>query len=124
MLRELLQLVETAEGPLSLTDLGRQLNVDAPVLEAMLQHWVRKGRLIVEGRGSAGEQGSRGAGVKGSPTELLLSPALPPPCSPAGGGGGCGSCAGMTSCPFVARLPVTYRVNTVPRAALGPNAAD
>ena len=40
MLRELLQLVETAEGPLSLTDLGRQLNVDAPVLEANLINYL------------------------------------------------------------------------------------
>ena len=49
MLRELLRLVETAEGPISLSDLARQLGVDAAVLDGMLQHWVRKGRLVVEG---------------------------------------------------------------------------
>ena len=84
MLRELLRLVETAEGPISLTDLARQLGVDAAVLEGMLQHWVQKGRLVVDGRASVAACASMG---------------------------GCGSCAGVTSCPFVARLPVTYRLN-------------
>jgi hypothetical protein len=82
MLRELLRLVEAAEGPIRLSDLSRQLDVDAAVLDAMLQHWVRKGRLIVEGRAVA--QGCKG---------------------------GCGSCSGMVNCPFVARLPITYRLN-------------
>lgn len=119
MLRELLRLVETAEGPISLTDLGRQLGVDAAVLDGMLQHWVRKGRLVVDG---AGGQGCRGAGEKSSLASPLLSPAPPLPCSPASG---CGSCSGMASCPFVARLPVTYRVNTIPLTAVsGPTTTD
>jgi len=103
MLRELLRLVETAEGPISLADLGRQLGVDVAVLDGMLQYWVRKGRLIMDGQ--SGEVAC--AGGCGSM------------------GGGCGSCSGMTSCPFVARLPVTYRVNTIPlTAAGGPTATD
>jgi hypothetical protein len=111
MLRELLRLVEAAEGPISLSDLARQLGVDVPVLDGMLQHWVRKGRLVVEG--SAGAQGGRGAGQNGDALTLpLLTPAPLLPCSPAVGGcGGCGSCSGMANCPFVARLPVTYRLN-------------
>jgi predicted ArsR family transcriptional regulator len=60
MLRELLRLVETAEGPISLSALARQLGVDAAVLDGMLQHWVRKGRLVVEG-----VQGRKGAGGQG-----------------------------------------------------------
>ena len=119
MLRELLRLVETAEGPMSLTDLARQLGVDAAVLDGMLQHWVRKGRLVVEG---AGAQGCRGVGERRSSADGSFSPAPLPPCAPASG---CGSCSGMTNCPFVARLPVTYRVNTIPLTTVGgPTATD
>lgn len=82
MLRDLLRLVEAADGPITLAELGRQMGVDAAVLDGMLQHWVRKGRLVTDG----------GAAMS---------------C----GGGGCGSCAGVTGCPFVARLPITYRLN-------------
>ena len=88
MLRELLRQVETAEGPISLTDLARQLGVDAAVLDGMLQHWVQKGRLVVDGRSSA-------AACAGGCASM----------------GGCGSCTGVAACPFVARLPVTYRLN-------------
>ena len=88
MLRELLRLVETAEGPISLSDLARQLGVDAAVLDGMLQHWVKKGRLVVDGRSSA-------VTCEGGCASM----------------GGCGSCAGVASCPFIARLPVTYRLN-------------
>lgn len=83
MLRELLRLVETAEGPISLAELGRQLGVAPAVLEGMLDHWVRKGRLTVSG-GAAAACGS---------------------CA-----GHCGSCAGAVNCPFVARLPKSYLV--------------
>lgn len=101
MLRELLRLVETAEGPISLADLGRQLGVDVAVLDGMLQYWVRKGRLIMDGQSG---------GVA---------------CAGGGAMGGCGSCSGMASCPFVARLPVTYRANTIPLTAVsGPTATD
>ena len=92
MLRDLLRLVETAEGPISLADLGRQLGVDAAVLDGMLQYWVRKGRLVMDGRAGS-------VACSGGCTSM---------------GGGCGSCSGVASCPFMARLPVTYRVNTIP----------
>lgn len=88
MLRELLRLVETAEGPISLADLGRRLGVDATVLDGMLQYWVRKGRLVMDGH-------SGGVACTGGCASM----------------GGCGSCSGVTSCPFVARLPITYRLN-------------
>jgi hypothetical protein len=106
MLRELLRLVETAEGPVSLTDLSRQLGVDVPVLDGMLQYWVRKGRLVVEGSGESGAQRCRGAGETSGALSLPVLSAASGGCS-----GGCGSCSGMASCPFVARLPVTYRLN-------------
>lgn len=122
MLRELLRLVETAQGPISLTDLARQLGVDNAVLDSMLQHWVRKGRLVVEGSGYAGEQRSGGAGERRGAAGASFPPAPPLPCSPAGN---CGSCSGMTNCPFVVRLPVTYRVNTIPLTSVAePTSAD
>ncbi len=103
MLRELLRLVETAEGPISLTHLARQLDVDVAVLDGMLQYWVRKGRLVMDSHS--------GEGVCGGGCTSM--------------GGGCGSCSGMASCPFVARLPVTYRANTIPLTAVaGPGSAD
>jgi hypothetical protein len=89
MLRELLRLVEAAQGPISLTELGRQLNVDVAVLDGMLQHWVRKGRIVMDGRAGS-------VACSGNCVSL---------------GGGCGSCSGTGSCPFIARLPVTYRFN-------------
>jgi hypothetical protein len=88
--------------------LSREFGVDTTVIDSMLQHWVRKGRLVAE----AGGQGCRGAGEKeATPGLLLLSPAPSPLCPPASAGcGGCGSCSGASSCPFMARLPLTYRV--------------
>jgi hypothetical protein len=44
-LREVLRAFEQARGPISLDDLSRQLGVDRGTLEAMLDFWVRKGRL-------------------------------------------------------------------------------
>ena len=76
MLRELLRLVETAEGPISLSDLARQLGVDAAVLDGMLQHWVRQGRLVVEG--GSGAQGGRGAGENNDALTLPLLTSAPP----------------------------------------------
>ncbi|HOU41317.1 MAG TPA: FeoC-like transcriptional regulator [Promineifilum sp.] len=89
MLRELLRLVEAADGPITLAELGRELNVDVAVLDGMLQHWVRKGRLVTD----SGTAKSCAGG-----------------CGCMSVGGGCGSCAGMAACPFVARLPVVYRL--------------
>jgi hypothetical protein len=44
-LRDVLRAFEQAQGPISLDDLSRQLGVDRGTLEAMLDFWVRKGRL-------------------------------------------------------------------------------
>jgi hypothetical protein len=41
-LREALRAFEQAQGPISLDDLSRQLDVDHGTLEAMLDFWVRK----------------------------------------------------------------------------------
>lgn len=85
MLRELLNLLETAGGPVSLPELSRRLDLDAGVLAGMLDYWVRKGRLIVDDRSAAA-------------------------CACSTAGCGCGTCAGSAGCPFIARLPKSYRL--------------
>lgn len=46
MLWNVLREVEVAQGPLTFGELSRRLNIEPGVLEAMIQFWVRKGRLI------------------------------------------------------------------------------
>ena len=48
MLREVLQAVESAEGPITLSELSRQLNLDPRVLDGMLEHWSHRGKLVVD----------------------------------------------------------------------------
>lgn len=91
MLRELLRLVETADGPVTVAQLGRQLGIEPAAIDGMLQHWVRKGLLTIEGRAST------------ACSDLCATAACR-----------CGSCAGAAGCPFMARLPKTY-VATSPR---------
>jgi hypothetical protein len=91
MLFELLRLIESASGPVTLSDLQRTLVVDAATLDGMIQFWVRKGRLHVNGRSEA---------VCGSE------------CATAGCS--CGSCSGAEGCPFIARLPIAYELTREP----------
>jgi hypothetical protein len=86
MLREVLQAVEEAKGPVTLVELGRRLSVDPGVLEGMLDHWARRGRLVVDGN---------------------LAVACPGSCAAACS---CGSNSSKSSCPFVTRLPRSYSV--------------
>uniref|UniRef100_A0A7C1FDM6 Transcriptional regulator HTH-type FeoC domain-containing protein n=1 Tax=Caldilinea aerophila TaxID=133453 RepID=A0A7C1FDM6_9CHLR len=46
MLWKVLQEIEAAQGPLTLDELSHRLDIDRSALEAMIQFWVRKGRLI------------------------------------------------------------------------------
>ncbi len=80
MLRQVLQTVEAAEGPITLSELSRRLDIAPGALAGMLEHWAQRGRLTVES-GAA---------------------------SPCADGGGCGSCSGAMACPFVARLPRSF----------------
>lgn len=89
MLRDVLQAVETAEGPITLSELSRRLNIDRGVLDAMLDHWSRKGKLFID---------------TSSETACAGSEARPNGCS-------CGSGASSESCPFMARMPRSYKVN-------------
>lgn len=45
VLRQVLNTFENTGGPLSLKQMARELNVEMGMLEGMIQHWVRKGRL-------------------------------------------------------------------------------
>jgi hypothetical protein len=89
MLQQVLRELETAQGPVNLSQLARKLKVDPGALEGMVQFWVRKGRL--KNLAAADE------------TAPL------PSCS------GCtGSCPGPAVCPFIVALPRSYAL-TAPR---------
>ena len=45
MLIKILREIEKSKGSVSLQELSRRLNIDPGVLDGMLEHWVRKGRL-------------------------------------------------------------------------------
>jgi len=49
MLHQVLHAFETAQGPISLDQLSRQLGVERGALEGMIDFWVRKGRLKESG---------------------------------------------------------------------------
>lgn len=80
MLNEILQAVASANGPLSLGSLSKQLGAEPSALEGMILYWVRKGRLRIEG-------------VNAQTATACDS-------------GHCGlSCPGPTNCPFSIQLP-------------------
>lgn len=45
ILRQVLREIESARGPVNLTDLSRKLGVERSALEGMIAFWARKGRL-------------------------------------------------------------------------------
>ncbi len=61
-LRQVLQAFEEARAPRTLSQLARELDISSGMLEGMIDHWVRKGRLRETGSGAActtcGENGS------------------------------------------------------------------
>jgi hypothetical protein len=44
-LRQVLTVFETADSPLSLSQIARDLDITPDRLEGMIQHWVRKGKI-------------------------------------------------------------------------------
>ena len=82
MLREVLQAIEAADGPVHVGALSRQLHIEHSALEGMIDYWVRKGRL-------------QALHVK----EQLCAPAA----THCGGG-----CTGTAACTFIARMPKSY----------------
>lgn len=88
MLREVLQAIETADGPVHLGALSQQLGIDRSALEGMIDYWVRKGRLQAR-------------------------QAEDSVCAPASGHCG-GGCTGAAACPFIARMPKSYIIELKP----------
>ncbi len=85
MLRDVLQAVQSAQGPVTLVELSRRLSLDPGVLDGMLQHWERKGKLMINA---------------GSAVACDLDCATIE-CT-------CGTGTGSSCCPFIARLPRSY----------------
>jgi hypothetical protein len=59
-LRQVLTVFETADSPLSLPQIARDLDIPPDRLEGMIQHWVRRGKIRETGSpagcGSCGHQ--------------------------------------------------------------------
>ncbi|MBE2201129.1 MAG: hypothetical protein IAE79_21120 [Anaerolinea sp.] len=84
MLKQVLQAIETAVGPVNMAELSRQLGIERTALDGMIAYWVRKGRL----------QDDQAA-------EMTCAPAAAH-CGP--------TCTGATTCAFVAKMPKSYSV--------------
>jgi hypothetical protein len=83
MLHQVLTEIEQANGPITLNELSRKLNVETSALQGMIEFWVRKGRL----------------------RDDEAATAVATACTPSG----CGdSCYGLTACPFTAKMPRSY----------------
>ncbi len=61
-LRQVLQAFEEARAPRTLSQLARELDLPPGMLEGMIDHWVRKGRLRETGSGPACTTCGRSAG--------------------------------------------------------------
>jgi hypothetical protein len=53
VLQQVLQELEMAQGPLSLGELSRRLDIDRDALRGMIEFWVRRGRLQNHDEGMA-----------------------------------------------------------------------
>lgn len=86
MLQHILDRIEQAEGPLLLSDLSRELNIELSALQGMIDFWVRKGRLQQDGAGTA-----------------VSAPACH--CAT-------NTCEPEEICPYVAKMPRSYSLKT------------
>ncbi len=82
MLKQVLQAIETADGPVHIAALSRQLGIERSALDGMIAFWVQKGRL----------QDSETADTACAPTSGHCGPT----CTPTG------------RCAFVAKMPKSY----------------
>lgn len=82
MLKQVLQAIETAVGPIHIGELSQRLGIERSALEGMIAFWVQKGHL-------RDDQVSAAA------------------CAPSGSH--CGpTCTGTATCAFVAKMPRSY----------------
>lgn len=90
-LRQVLQAFEQADTSLRLDTLSRELGIAPGLLEGMIDHWVRKGRI------------------------KEVRDALPDGCT------SCHGCGVRNECPFVTRLPRRYALASPPPRPLPPS---
>lgn len=89
MLRRVLHEMQLAQGTLRLDELAVRMDMQPSALKGMIDFWVGKGRLRLVGEDEAA------ASCVGS----------------------CGSkCTGVSTCPFVAQMPVMYALDNKPAA--------
>ncbi len=85
MLTQVLREIQTTQGTLRLDELATRLDMQPSALKGMIDFWVSKGRLKLED----GQTGDVACGSS------------------------CGaSCAAASACPFVAKMPVMYSLNS------------
>lgn len=82
MLRDVLQELKQAQGPINLNELSRKLNIEPSALQGMILFWVQKGRLQDETQA----------------TRVILES-----CSSCEG-----ACPGPQTCPLVMKMPKSY----------------
>jgi hypothetical protein len=87
MLRDVLRVFETTQGPLSINEMARDLDITPGMLDGMIDYWVRKGKIRACGTESACHSCSHGKSCSYSPTmprsyELVVDelPVMPSCC--------------------------------------------
>lgn len=83
MLRNVLEEIKKTNGPIDLNQLARTLELDRPVLDSMIEFWVRKGKL-------------QDIQLETSKAVACYSPS-------------CGSCS-PTHCPHVGTMPRSFTI--------------
>ena len=84
MLRQVLEEIESAHGPVNINELSHKLGLERSTLEGMIEFWVRKGRLKAANQSTA---------------EMTEECTI----------GSCGcACSGPVECPYVIKMPQTY----------------
>ena len=83
MLNQVLREIETAQGPITVRELSRKLEIEVNALEGMIQFWVRKGRIQDDDASKSCNE------------EI----------------GDCStSCCGTAECAFIAKMPKTFSI--------------
>lgn len=77
MLHQVLHALESAQGPVNLDDLSRQLGVERSALEGMIDFWVRKGRLRDSASAACGGGAGAGCSCSSHPQGCAFDRAAP-----------------------------------------------
>ena len=86
MLTKVLHEIENTQGPITVRELSRKLEIGPNALEGMLQFWVRKGRIQNDDEAESCDNKT----------------------------GSCSTtCSGITECAFMAKMPKTYSLPVV-----------